>query len=67
MPDIHPDPFYVAGSDPSQRCHRGTGNAAVLGAETSDCDTPFTLVNETLKWIEENLKDVRLVLNPAEF
>ncbi|KAI5837788.1 Metallo-dependent phosphatase-like protein [Morchella snyderi] len=55
--DVHPDPFYVAGSDTQQRCHRGSGDAATLGAETSDCDTPFTLVNATFKWIEENLKD----------
>jgi endopolyphosphatase len=29
----------------------------VYGAEISDCDTPFSLVNETFRWIEENLKD----------
>ncbi|RPA97622.1 Endopolyphosphatase [Choiromyces venosus 120613-1] len=55
--DIHPDPFYLAGSDPSERCHRGTGEARVLGAETSGCDTPFSLVNETFAWIKENLRD----------
>lgn len=62
--DIHPDPFYAAGSDPGQRCHRGKGNAGFLGAVTSDCDTPFSLVNETFRWIEANLKDVSLLESP---
>ncbi|KAG0125649.1 Metallo-dependent phosphatase-like protein [Tuber indicum] len=55
--DIHPDPFYLTGSDPSERCHRGKGDAGVLGAETTGCDTPFSLVNETFAWIKENLRD----------
>lgn len=28
-----------------------------MGAETSDCDSPISLVNATFKWIDENLKD----------
>ncbi|KAL7267386.1 Endopolyphosphatase [Rhizina undulata] len=55
--DIHPDPFYEVGSDVEQRCHRGQGNAGVFGAEAADCDTPFSLVDETFKWIKENIKD----------
>lgn len=31
--------------------------AGVYGAETSDCDSPFALVNATFKWIDENVKD----------
>ncbi|PWW74246.1 Endopolyphosphatase [Tuber magnatum] len=55
--DIHPDPFYLTGSDTGERCHRGKGDAGVLGAEASGCDTPFSLVNETFAWIKENLRD----------
>ena len=28
-----------------------------MGAETSDCDTPLSLINATFKWIDDNLKD----------
>lgn len=28
-----------------------------MGAETSDCDSPFSLINATFDWIDENLKD----------
>jgi len=38
-------------------CHRGSGAAGYYGAEISDCDSPFSLVNETFKWIDANLKD----------
>jgi len=57
--DLHPDPYYKIHSSTEQDdvCHRGSGLAGAFGAETSDCDTPFGLVNATFKWIEENLKD----------
>ncbi|KAF1989475.1 Endopolyphosphatase [Aulographum hederae CBS 113979] len=57
--DFHPDPFYktYASTDEDVACHRGRGPAGLYGAETSDCDTPFSLVNATFKWIKENLKD----------
>ncbi|KAK0257941.1 Endopolyphosphatase [Friedmanniomyces endolithicus] len=29
----------------------------MYGAETSECDSPISLVNETMAWIEHNLKD----------
>ena len=29
----------------------------MLGAETTDCDSPTTLINATFKWISDNLKD----------
>ncbi|KAK6205869.1 hypothetical protein LQW54_008164 [Pestalotiopsis sp. IQ-011] len=38
-------------------CHRGKGPAGYYGAETSDCDTPHSLVNATFNWIDEHLKD----------
>lgn len=58
-PDIHPDPHYKVHSSTGEEdaCHRGKGVAGVYGAETSDCDTPFALVNATFKWIEEHIKD----------
>ncbi|KAL9104026.1 MAG: hypothetical protein Q9163_001004 [Psora crenata] len=56
--DFHPDPFYKPYSSTEQisACHRGQGPAGVFGAETSDCDSPFSLVNATFQWIEDNLK-----------
>jgi len=44
-------------TDKEAACHRFQGPAGVYGAETSDCDTPYSLVNATFQWIEENLKD----------
>lgn len=57
--DIHPDPHYKFHSSTAEEdaCHRGNGTAGYYGAETTDCDTPFALVDETFKWIEENLRD----------
>lgn len=55
--DIHPDPFYKLHSDPDEACHSGKGKAGYYGAEVTDCDAPFTLVDATFKWIQENLKD----------
>jgi endopolyphosphatase len=57
--DIHPDPFYKVHSDTEgeSACHRHKGSAGVYGAETSDCDSPISLLNATFNWIKENLKD----------
>jgi endopolyphosphatase len=57
--DLHPDPFYKihSSTEEDDACHRGKGSAGTYGAETTDCDTPFALVNATFKWIEENIKD----------
>ncbi|KAF4210669.1 hypothetical protein CNMCM8980_003667 [Aspergillus fumigatiaffinis] len=56
--DVHPDPHYKTGSssDDGAPCHRGKGSAGYFGAEGSDCDSPFSLVDETFSWIEKNLK-----------
>lgn len=56
--DFHPDPFYktYSSTEKEAACHRGHGPAGVYGAETSNCDTPISLVNATFQWIEENLK-----------
>ncbi|EAS31504.3 vacuolar endopolyphosphatase [Coccidioides immitis RS] len=57
--DIHPDSHYKAFSNSDSRhdCHRGKGDAGFLGSAGTDCDSPFTLVNATFKWIQENLRD----------
>ncbi|KAB8339219.1 hypothetical protein FH972_022153 [Carpinus fangiana] len=57
--DIHPDPFYEVYSSTGEdsACHRSKGPAGAYGAETSDCDSPYTLVNATFQWISDNLRD----------
>ncbi|KAF2263967.1 Endopolyphosphatase [Lojkania enalia] len=57
--DVHPDPFYKTYSSTAEEaaCHRKRGPAGIYGAETSACDSPISLVNETFKWIRDNLKD----------
>ncbi|KAF2631919.1 Endopolyphosphatase [Macroventuria anomochaeta] len=57
--DFHPDPFYKTYSSTTAEaaCHRHQGPAGIYGAETSGCDSPFSLVNETFSWIKDNVKD----------
>ncbi|RYP54177.1 hypothetical protein DL768_000956 [Monosporascus sp. mg162] len=57
--DLHPDEYYKphASTEEGFACHRGEGPAGAYGAETSDCDSPFSLVNATFDWIGANLKD----------
>ncbi|KAL9614082.1 MAG: hypothetical protein Q9167_001436 [Letrouitia subvulpina] len=57
--DFHPDPFYKLYSSTSkdESCHRGKGEAGIFGAENSDCDSPFSLINATFQWINDNLRD----------
>lgn len=57
--DFHPDEFYKphTSTEDGVACHRGDGMAGTYGAEKTDCDSPFSLVDATLKWVEENLKD----------
>ncbi|KAJ5331239.1 Endopolyphosphatase [Penicillium atrosanguineum] len=58
--DFHPDRYYKAGSKvsgDSGSCHHGKGPAGYFGQEGSECDSPITLVSETFRWIEANLKD----------
>ncbi|KAG9235637.1 vacuolar endopolyphosphatase-like protein [Amylocarpus encephaloides] len=57
--DLHPDPHYksLSSIQSDDACHRGKGPAGKYGAETTDCDSPYALVNATFKWIQENLKD----------
>ncbi|TAQ83476.1 hypothetical protein B7494_g8202 [Chlorociboria aeruginascens] len=57
--DLHPDSHYKFHSSTAKddACHRGEGTAGTYGAETSDCDTPFSLIDATFDWIEENIRD----------
>lgn len=56
--DFHPDRHYKVGSSISDgSCHHGKGPAGYFGQEGSDCDAPIPLLDETFRWIEENLKD----------
>ncbi|KAI6783798.1 Endopolyphosphatase-like protein [Emericellopsis cladophorae] len=57
--DFHPDQYYKAHSstEAGLACHRKKGLAGVYGAETTDCDSPFSLVNATFNWIQENIRD----------
>ncbi|KAL6830608.1 Endopolyphosphatase [Trichoderma sp. SZMC 28015] len=57
--DFHPDELYRVHTSTEEgiACHRGKGLAGSYGAEKTDCDTPFSLVNATFTWIEENIKD----------
>ncbi|KAL2006090.1 hypothetical protein VTN00DRAFT_9744 [Thermoascus crustaceus] len=55
--DFHPDTYYKPFSNIDRACHRGKGPAGYYGAEGTDCDSPMTLVNETFRWIGDNLKD----------
>ncbi|KAF2108544.1 Metallo-dependent phosphatase-like protein [Lophiotrema nucula] len=57
--DVHPDPYYktYSSTEADAACHRKRGPAGIYGAETSACDSPVSLVDETFKWIKENLRD----------
>ncbi|QSZ28951.1 hypothetical protein DSL72_003458 [Monilinia vaccinii-corymbosi] len=57
--DLHHDPHYKVSSstDEDDACHRGKGTAGTYGAETTDCDTPQSLIDATFKWIKENVRD----------
>ncbi|KAL5086932.1 Endopolyphosphatase, partial [Trichoderma cf. simile WF8] len=57
--DFHPDELYRVHTSTEEgiACHRGKGLAGSYGAEKTDCDTPFSLINATFTWIEENIKD----------
>ncbi|KAI9041913.1 endopolyphosphatase [Aspergillus affinis] len=56
-PDLHPDIHYESGTDKDDACHRGKGSAGYFGAQGTECDSPLTLINQTFRWIDQNLKD----------
>ncbi|CCG25150.1 Phm5 protein [Candida orthopsilosis Co 90-125] len=55
--DIHPDPYFKEGSSFDEMCHRSKGNAQKYGDAISGCDSPVALMDDTIKWIEKNLRD----------
>ncbi|CAI4874937.1 CLL_collapsed_G0012710.mRNA.1.CDS.1 [Saccharomyces cerevisiae] len=60
--DIHPDPYYVEGSSIDAVCHTGKPSkkkdvAPKFGKAMSGCDSPVILMEETLRWIKENLRN----------
>ncbi|KAJ5724395.1 Endopolyphosphatase Ppn1p-related protein [Penicillium malachiteum] len=56
--DFHPDRYYkYGGSTDDESCHHGKGDAAYFGKEGTECDSPISLVNETFRWLEQNLRD----------
>ncbi|ODQ81759.1 hypothetical protein BABINDRAFT_159999, partial [Babjeviella inositovora NRRL Y-12698] len=55
--DMHPDLDYEPGTTFDELCHRGKGPASKYGDAVSGCDAPMVLVEDTIKWIKENLAD----------
>ncbi|GEQ69720.1 hypothetical protein JCM33374_g3394 [Metschnikowia sp. JCM 33374] len=55
--DFHPDPYYKPGSSIDKMCHGGTGEAGKYGDAILGCDAPMALVEQTIDWVAENLKD----------
>lgn len=60
--DIHPDPYYVEGSSIDAVCHAGKPSkkkdvAPKFGKAMSGCDSPVVLMEETLRWVNDNLRD----------
>lgn len=55
--DIHPDPFYEPGASRASACHRPNLKdkrpAGYYGAPYSSCDSPFSLTNFTLDFLDE--------------
>lgn len=55
--DFHIDHHYQKGSDIDKVCHGGEGKASKYGDAILGCDSPPILVEETFKWITDNLID----------
>lgn len=60
--DMHPDSYYVEGTSIDAVCHSGKPDkkndvAPKFGKAMSGCDSPVLLVEETLRWVKENLRD----------
>ncbi|OBT76551.1 hypothetical protein VF21_05418 [Pseudogymnoascus sp. 05NY08] len=59
--DLHPDPYYKPHTSLTT-CHRTPGPSLPYGTPLSDCDSPPTLVNATLSWINAHLPAVDFVI-----
>ncbi|KAJ3741110.1 endopolyphosphatase [Lentinula detonsa] len=60
--DLHPDPFYFPGTSTSKACHnkipkKKKKRAGYYGTPYSECDSPLTLTNYTLDFLEEHWAD----------
>lgn len=61
--DMHPDAFYKEGSSVEYSCHSGKppphkkNFASKFGDATKGCDAPEELIDYTLEWIKDNLRD----------
>ncbi|CAI4057694.1 hypothetical protein SUVZ_02G5580 [Saccharomyces uvarum] len=60
--DMHPDPYYLEGTSIDDVCHSGKPDkkndiAPKFGKAMSGCDSPVLLMEETLRWVKENLRD----------
>ncbi|KAI5960839.1 PPN1 [Candida pseudojiufengensis] len=55
--DIHPDPYFKEGSSFEDACHSSKGTAHKYGDAISGCDSPMILMNDTISWIAQNLRD----------
>lgn len=60
--DIHPDPYYLEDTSIENVCHSGDPDgrhdrAPAFGKAMCGCDTSPLLMDETFKWIAENLRD----------
>ncbi|SPN97780.1 related to endopolyphosphatase [Cephalotrichum gorgonifer] len=55
--DFHPDEHYKPYTSEEKSCHRGKGTTGVYGSAVSECDSSYSLVNDTFDWIAANLKD----------
>ncbi|KAI9238414.1 MAG: Metallo-dependent phosphatase-like protein [Podila humilis] len=72
LTDIHPDGFYLQGSEVVSSCHSLPNvtntvdipkpEGGYFGTPDSICDTPFSLVNATFDWIDKRLEPVDFVV-----
>ncbi|KAI0759898.1 Metallo-dependent phosphatase-like protein [Irpex lacteus] len=62
LTDMHPDPFYRAGTSEKSACHRkkpkkARPRASEFGFLYGECDSPLLLTNYTLDYLEKNWAD----------
>ncbi|TFK55714.1 hypothetical protein OE88DRAFT_1621507 [Heliocybe sulcata] len=60
--DMHPDPHYSPGASEKSACHRkkpkkDKTRAGYYGTPFSDCDSPFSLTNFTLDYLDKKWTD----------
>ncbi|CAE6454211.1 unnamed protein product [Rhizoctonia solani] len=60
--DMHPDKYYLPGASVSSSCHskkprKESERAGEYGAPGTDCDSPISLINSTLEWVEKEWAD----------